>query len=160
MYIRQPSKGRPPAKGLAVDTGGLIEGAPGEPGDPRYLPRTRTPLSWDKLKWHEVEAADHSIKEHVTLYEGRAASRWLYFLIRIPEAARSRLYTLTDNLPSAGAFVKGRSPAWALNSLCRRRCSLEVTSGVSQVIGWEPSSRMPMDALSRNRQASRTALSC
>ena len=28
---------RPPAKGLAVDTGGLIEGAPGEPGDPRYL---------------------------------------------------------------------------------------------------------------------------
>ena len=149
---------RPPTKGLAVDTGGLIEAAPGEPGDPKYLPRSRTPLHWDERRWHELEAKDHRAREHVTLYEGRATTRWLYMCLRIKETERSRLNTLTDNMPAAGAFIKGRSPGFELNSLCRRRLGLEVASGVAQVIGWEPSARMPMDGLSRNRIVRRTQL--
>ena len=149
---------RPPAKGLSVDVGGLIEGAPGVPGDPKFLPRTCVPLSWDRLRWHEVEAQDHLFKQHVTIYEGRATARWLYLCLRIKQTERSRLYTLSDNMPSAGAFTKGRSPSWCLNSLCRRRLGLEVASGVSQVIGWEPTFRMPLDTLSRERQVRRTML--
>ena len=108
---------RPPAKGLAVDVGGLIEGAPRQPGNPKYLPRTRTPLSWDSRRRHYVDAQDHRHKEHVNLYEGRATTRWLYLCSRIKETARSMLYTLSDNMPSPGAFAKRRSPSWSLNSL-------------------------------------------
>ena len=55
------------AKGLSVDVGGLVDGAPADPGNPKSLPRPRAPFAWDKVRWREVEARGHVFKEHVNI---------------------------------------------------------------------------------------------
>ena len=72
-------------------------------------------------KWHEVDAADHRYKEHNNLYEGRAVTRWLFFLTKIPAAARSRLLCLCDNLVVvAGAGQRAPAVGEGAHAAARR----------------------------------------
>lgn len=149
---------RAPAKGLSVDVRGLIAAVPDQPGEATTVPVSRKPDSWDHEVWHDLGAGTHNFREHVNLYEGRVSLKWLYVLLKIPQSARSRLLDLGDNLVSVAAFIKGRSPSWSLRRLCQRRLALEVSGSTSLVPAWEPTLRMQMDALSRERVVRRTCV--
>ena len=66
-------------------------------------------------------------------------------------AHRHRTQSMEDNMPVAYSFEKGRSPAWALDFLLRRRCAFSAAAEIMLTLPWVETSRMPADGLSRER---------
>ena len=98
-----------------------------------------TPISWGRWRW----------EDHVTLGESRVIVRLAQLLLSTPGCHRSKSLCLEDNQPTAGAMNKGRSTAPALNFLCRRRAGSCLAGGISILLPWVESAKMPADELSR-----------
>ena len=63
-----------------------------------------------------------------------------------------RVLLLSDSTVAIGALTKGRSSAFALNRLLRRRLALEAAGGFTTTLRWVTSKVMPADRLSRERR--------
>ena len=66
-----------------------------------------------------------------------------------PRCHRSKILTLEDNMPCAGALAKGRSSRGPLNFLMRRRCAFCVGSKITLLAPWVESGKQPADEASR-----------
>jgi len=89
--------------------------------------------------------------EHVTLGEGRASLALLERLAAHPDAHGFLTICLEDNEAWSGAVAKGRSPAFAVNQLLRRRTALCLATGIEFIQPWIDTARQPADSLSRLR---------
>ena len=118
-----------------------------------HLPVSAIARGWidSEAKWVPVESGRWQRADHIVLGEGRAALRVLARLAVIPEAHRSKVLSLEDNLAFAGAAAKGRSTAGPVNYLLRRRCALSSASEIRMHLPWIETERMPADGLSRSR---------
>ena len=110
------------------------------------------PAHWTGgIHWHALLARAHSYREAVHLYEGRVLLRSAEISAKLAEARRSSIVCLEDNQVVVHSFNHGRSSVYSLNQLCRRRCALELSADQTILPVWVQTSRMPMDALSRDR---------
>jgi len=115
------------------------------------IPHARVPaeLVNGSTEWTNVDWGRWWWDDHITLGEGRAVVRLLQVLALCPAAHRHKIISLQDNMPWGCAVAKGRSPAPAVNFLLRKRCGYCLACGLSIVLPWMDSSRMPADGLSR-----------
>jgi len=104
-------------------------------------PESWTPVSWGR--WRQPD--------HITLGEGRAVLGLLEKLASKVAARRHTVVVLEDNEPWASAAAKGRSPAFCLNRLLRRRLALQLASAISVLLPWVDTLHQPADWLSRLR---------
>ena len=79
-----------------------------------------TPLAAGRWRW----------ADHITLGECRAVVKVLDVLTAVPVAHRSKAACPEDNRPTAGAFVKGRSSAPAVNFAARRKAARTLASDI------------------------------
>ena len=117
------------------------------------------PLSWTDgtLPWHDVLARAHSYHEHITVCEARVLLRSYEIAAKIPQFRRARMLALEDNQAVKGSWAKGRSAAWPLNQILRRRAAIEGGSSIELATAWVGTLRMPLDKLSRERIVRRTS---
>ena len=102
-------------------------------------------------EWVPLSAGRWKFREHITLTEGRATNILLQRLALITDAQDRRHISLMDNLGWSAVSAKGRSAAFALNQLLRRRMSLLVATGIQFLHPWVDTVRMPADYLSRKQ---------
>ncbi len=100
-------------------------------------------------RWQCVGAGRWHWADHITLGEARAVRKTLEATSLIQELHSCVQFSLQDNQPCAGAMHKGRSPAYTLNTIIRRKSALCLATFVRLVLPWIESSRMPADSLSR-----------
>ena len=98
--------------------------------------------------WVPVASGRWSWSDHITLGEGRACLKGLEGLLCDPGNHHSRIFSLMDNRPWAGAAAKGRSQSPGVNFLCRRRAALCLGIGTQLLLPWTETSRMLADWLS------------
>ena len=104
---------------------------------------------FEEEEWKEVARGRWDYADHITLGEGRTVILLLDIITRSPAFHRLKLLSLEDNQPVAGLMSKGRSPAPALNFLCRRRAARTLAANIRLLLPWVESRRMPADELSR-----------
>jgi hypothetical protein len=95
----------------------------------------------DKGRWRYEDA--------ISLGEGRASLRVLQLLCKFAGAHRHVIHSLEDNMVWGGAAAKGRSPAPAINYLCRRKAAHLLATQMQLVLPWVQSADMPADFESR-----------
>ena len=95
----------------------------------------------DKGRW--------MVADHITLGEGRAVNKMLDIVTVSRLFHRLRTISLQDNQPIAGAYMKGRSAASALNRLCRKKAARLLACGSRLILLWCESRLMPADKASR-----------
>ena len=115
------------------------------------IPVPRIPMSviHGSRKWFALSAGRWKYREHITLTEGRATNILLQRLALIPQSHGLRHLGLGDNLGWCAASAKGRSPAYGLNQLLRRRAALTIATDIQLLHPWVDTQRMPADSLSR-----------
>ena len=104
-----------------------------------------SPAAWRPLLWGRWAVADH-----ITLGDSRTVVKLLALLASDFNWHRSRIISLQDNRPTAGALTKGRSAAPALNLLCRQKAAYGLAAQIQVLLPWVESSKMPADDLSRD----------
>ena len=102
--------------------------------------------------WWDFLSSTWRVPDHINLGELRAKIMWLEVIARDVHSRARRLLLLSDSAVAVGAWLKGRSSAWSINRLLRRRASLEVAAKVVSRSRWVPSEWQPGDRLSRIRR--------
>ena len=115
----------------------------------RAKPSSQVPEALDRASWRPVCAGRWKAGDHITLGEARAALVLLRLLAGLVDALHHKFSSLEDNMAVAGAWRKGRSSAFGLNRLMRKRAALCLASGIELVMPWIDTRRMPADQLSR-----------
>jgi hypothetical protein len=100
-------------------------------------------------QWLPVRHGRWRRTEHITLGEGRTTNILLQIMADIPEAHAHRLNSMCDNLGWCAATVKGRSPAWRVDLLLRRRAAILIATEMQCLHPWIDTLKMPADYLSR-----------
>ena len=115
------------------------------------LPRTVVPAHWvgDQAAWYLLQARKFRYPIHINRGEFKAANAILEAGCGGGLPPGTRLVDLGDSRVTCGAWVKGRSPSWALNLEARRRSALEAAYDVAMVIPWTPTSFQPADVGTR-----------
>jgi len=116
------------------------------------IPITRVPrevLDEARQKWIPIAAGRWKHNDHITLGEGRGAMVLMQRLANAALAHGKRFASLGDNMPWCGMSSKGRSPAFRLNRLLRKRGALTIAADISLTHPWVDTLRMPADWLSR-----------
>ena len=104
---------------------------------------------FEEHRWTAVDSGRWRYADHIALGEGRAALKSLQFAALLTPLHKSIVVNLEDNMPVSGAFNKGRSSAWQLNYLCRRKAAICVASSISLFLPWIETQLQPADKLSR-----------
>ena len=104
--------------------------------------------SW---RWWDFLAATWRAPDHINLGELRVKIMWLEVIARDVHSRARRLLFLSDSAVAVGAWLKGRSSAWGVNRLLRRRDSLEIVARVVSRSRWVPSDMQLGDRRSRVR---------
>jgi len=99
--------------------------------------------------WVLVDKGRWKGADHITLGEGRAVNKMLDVVTASCLFHRLKIISLQDNQPIAGSYMKGRSPAAALNRLCRKKAARLLACGSRLILPWCESRRMPADEASR-----------
>ena len=107
--------------------------------------------AWQAARWHDTLAIDWKFKDHIHLGEARALNLWLEITSRLPLVRGTRIVDLCGSQVATHAFAKGRSHAYAVKRLLRKRASLEIVADVSLLVGWVSTKVQPADRLSRWR---------
>ena len=118
----------------------------------RTVPFTYLPQSLfdpEVTDWRLLEQGRWRFADHITLGEGRACVRLVRILSRYPALFRSKILSLQDNQPIAGAFSKGRSPSPAVNFLARQKSATCLARAFRLILPWVESRLMPADEASR-----------
>jgi hypothetical protein len=100
-------------------------------------------------EWTSLRRGRWKIKDHVTLGEARGVLAILDLWSSRKSLHRARIISLQDNQGVSGSFTKGRSPAPALNFLCRRRAGRSLAAQLWMLLPWVQSDLMPADRDSR-----------
>ncbi len=103
----------------------------------------------EKTNWRVIHTGRWSFDDHVTLGEGRAVCKLLRILASNHRMHRSKVASLQDNMPVAGSFAKGRSPAPGLINLIRIKAAQCVAAAITLFMPWVQTSVQPADAASR-----------
>ena len=127
----------------------------------RKVPFTRLPeelFDPSVTQWCEIACGRWRYEDPIALGESRAVVRLVRGLAAHPQHHRRKVISLEDNTVTSGSMAKGRSPAPALNYLCRLRAASCLGSQLNLILPWTETSRMPADEISRvgfsNRAAS------
>ena len=115
------------------------------------IPISRVPIEVldASREWLEVAAGRWHFNDHITLGEGRGSMVLLQRLANAPRAHGQRFSSLGDNMAWCGMVAKGRSPAFRLNRLLRKRGALTMAADIQLLHPWIDTHRMPADQLSR-----------
>jgi len=111
----------------------------------------RDVLEHGRYHWHPVAWGRWRHTDHVTLGEARATNSLLERLAASPAAWHHVVACLEDNEAWSAACAKGRSPAFLLNRLLRRRTALQLASNIHLLLPWVDTAHQPADRLSRFR---------
>ena len=117
----------------------------------RTKPFTMLPSAlWDPevTKWMPVEHGRWCFEDHITLGESRAVVRWLDIIVKEEANHRSKVISLQDNAATAGALMKGRSPAGPLNYLQRKKAARTLAADLRAILPWVESHKQPADSIS------------
>jgi hypothetical protein len=117
------------------------------------VPFTRLPNTLfddDHTCWEEVAAGRWRYADHITLGESRVVVRLVRSLAACSRLHYSKVLFLQDNMATAGAMAKGRSPSPVLNYLCRQRAASTLAARLTLVLPWTETSLMPADGISRH----------
>jgi len=116
----------------------------------RTVPHTQLP---DGLlvqeRWRTVESGTWKFLDHITLGEARVVVRLVRRLLASPRWHRKFIFSLEDNGATAGALTKGRSPAPALNYLCRLFAASALAGRMRWLLPWVETARQTADLASR-----------
>ena len=112
-----------------------------------FVPRRLTDEA--ETVWHAVASGRWKWPDHVTLGEGRSCLKLVEGMACQAEHHGSRVFSLQDNRPWAGAVGKGRSQSSGINYLCRRRAGICLAGDILLYLPWAETCRMPADWLSR-----------
>lgn len=117
------------------------------------IPSSRLPsvLFNDDTQWGDLWSGRWNIVEHITLGEGRTTNILLQHLADHPGTHGHRFLSMCDNLGWCAASTKGRSSAFRVNAILRRRAALLIAIGSQMPLPWIDTSRMPADFLSRSK---------
>ena len=89
----------------------------------------------------------------MTLGECRSLNKWLDAIVLEPALPKTKLISLPDNQPIAGASQKGRSPSGPVNYVLRRKSARALSMGLRVILPWVEACKMPADWLSRSLAA-------
>ena len=115
------------------------------------VPFTRLGKEILEADWQVLAAGRWRMNDHITLGEGRAHVRIVQALSSMGAAHGHRILCLEDNSSISAAMTKGRSPAYALNFLCRRRSAASLAAQITVGTPWVETSAMPAGDASRLR---------
>ena len=103
----------------------------------RSTPFTKLPRHClDADKWHAVASGRWVYSDHVTLGESRAVNKILDLLRNHGACHEHKVLALQDNMATSGAYMKGRSPAPALNFLLRKRAGRCLAVRIQLLLPW------------------------
>ena len=118
----------------------------------RKVPFCRLPreiFNEEHTKWQDVAAGRWRYADPIALGESRAVVRLVRGLAAHPKLHSAKAISLEDNSVTSGSMAKGRSPAPALNYLCRQRAASCLGARQGIVLPWTETTLMPADELSR-----------
>ena len=115
------------------------------------IPITRLPRTLlDPNKyWKVISRGRWENNDHITLGDGRGANVLVQRLGAIPNAHGGRFVSLNDILPWTGCTAKGRSPAFRISSLLRKRAAIVIAADLQVLHPWVDTLHMPADEASR-----------
>jgi hypothetical protein len=117
------------------------------------VPFTRLSDDWFvKNAWRDVAGGRWKFDDHIVLGEARALCKLCSILSNFPKAQGFKVGSLQDNMSVAGAHAKGRSTAWALNRILRRKAALTTASAIRMFLPWVQTTLQMADELSRRKQ--------
>ena len=120
----------------------------------RNVPFTQLPPRlFEAEEWHPIEGGRWKWAEHITLGESRAVVRMLSLIAGDVAWHRKKLFSLQDNMPCSCSFTKGRSPAFALNTLIRKKAALCMGTEIALLLPWVQTTLQVADGLSREGAA-------
>ena len=108
---------------------------------------------FEEDRWIDIGGGRWRSSEHITLLEYRTVIKALDWCVLTPELHRTTIIGLEDNMATAGACGKGRSPSWALNRLCRMKAARTLVAAIRWLSPWIQTAVMPADRLSRRLQS-------
>ena len=118
----------------------------------RKVPFCRLPreiFNEEHTQWQDVAAGRWRYADPIALGESRAVVRLVRGLAAHPKLHSAKAISLEDNSVTSGSMAKGRSPAPALNYLCRQRAASCLGARLGIVLPWTETTLMPADELSR-----------
>ena len=104
-------------------------------------------------RWKTVSSGRWFLPEHITIKEARTVVKMLRIASADVRMHDSVLYSLQDNQPTACSFRKGRSPAFALNTQCRKKAAVCLAAEIALRLPWVETKRQPADQASREEYA-------
>ena len=111
------------------------------------LPRTL--LDTSVTEWQVIQRGRWQNADSIELGEGRATLHLLELLACCPGTFRLKVFALEDSSSWGGAASSGRSPAPALNYLCRRKAALSLAMRWNLLLPWMQSADVLADEASR-----------
>jgi hypothetical protein len=117
------------------------------------VPVTQVPrsvLAADR-QWVDIVGGRWKHNDHITLGEGRGTLVLLERLASMKTSQGHIFSSLCDNMPWCGATNKGRSPAFRVNRLLRRRAAIMIAKDFVVIHPWTDTHSMPADELSRRK---------
>ena len=116
----------------------------------RATPFTKLPAAvLESDGWQPVCHGRWLFTDHVTFGESRAVNNILGFLCSNELCHGFKILSLQGNMATAGPYMKGCSPAPALNFLLRKRAGLCLAARIQLLLPWVETSVQPADGLSR-----------
>jgi len=114
------------------------------------VPFTRLAPSWfEEEAWWDIACGRWLIADHIVLGEARALCKLCAILSTFPNAHGYKVASLQDNMSVSGAHAKGRSTAWALNRILRRKTALLTACSLRLFLPWVQTELQTADKLSR-----------
>ena len=108
------------------------------------------PSSWvEPNKWTTMKAGWFSKRQHIDVYEMRAALKLYEVLATKPSLHCSRFISLVDNSAVAAILARGRAKVARLNVFCLKRYGLELLSSLKLNAALVGTRFQPMDEASR-----------
>ena len=115
-------------------------------------PFTRLPdcLFDGTVAWTSLTKGRWGFTDHITLGEARAVTKAIQILAAFPSSRNHIILSLQDNRPCAGANNKGRSTAFALNRVLRRKTAMTIAACFRVMLPWVETKKQPADFDSRD----------
>jgi hypothetical protein len=114
------------------------------------VPFSLLPVSmFAEESWSVISHGRWLSADHITLGEARVVTKLAHLLAAFPSAHSSKVITLQDNMPVAGASSKGRSTSWSLNRVLRRKSAATLAAAMRLFMPWIESDKQPADKSSR-----------
>ncbi len=104
---------------------------------------------FESSRWTAVEHGRWRYGDHIAIGESRTVLKMLRRVGGWPALHGKALFSLQDNMPTACAMTKGRSPSFALNRVLRMKAAVCLAARLRAFLPWVESARQPADELSR-----------